>query len=54
VHDGFVSVGAVRAYRIEPEFFPLGHNMLLEPGWGDVAKRIHEWLEARDLALRAG
>jgi len=58
VHDGFVSVGAVRAtaraYRTEPEFFPMGHNMMLEPGWADVAKRIHEWLEARDLAGRAG
>jgi pimeloyl-ACP methyl ester carboxylesterase len=58
VHDGFVSVGAVRAtaraYRTQPEFFPMGHNMRLEPGWADVAKRIHEWLEARDLAGRAG
>jgi pimeloyl-ACP methyl ester carboxylesterase len=58
VHDGFVSVGAVRAtaraYRTEPEFFPMGHNMMLEPGWADVAKRIHTWLEARDLAGQAG
>ncbi|OBI15485.1 alpha/beta hydrolase [Mycobacterium sp. E2327] len=58
VHDGFVSVGAVRAtaraYRTEPEFFPMGHNMMLEPGWPDVAKRIHAWLDARDLAGHAG
>ncbi|OBA75850.1 alpha/beta hydrolase [Mycobacterium sp. 1554424.7] len=58
VHDGFVSVGAVRAtaraYRTEPEFFPMGHNMMLEPGWTDVAKRIHSWLEARHLAGHAG
>jgi pimeloyl-ACP methyl ester carboxylesterase len=57
VHDGFVSVGAVRAtaraYRTEPEFFSMGHNMMLEPGWADVAERIHAWLEARDLAGRA-
>jgi pimeloyl-ACP methyl ester carboxylesterase len=50
-HDGFVSVRAVRAtaraYRTEPEFFTMGHNMMLEPGWADVAKRIHSWLETR-------
>jgi len=57
VHDGFVSVGDVRAtaraYRTEPEFFDMGHNMMLEPGWPDVAKRIHAWLETRDLASQA-
>jgi pimeloyl-ACP methyl ester carboxylesterase len=53
-HDGFVSVRNVRAtaraYRTEPEFFPMGHNMMLEPGWADVAGRIRGWLEARDSA----
>ncbi|OBG22061.1 alpha/beta hydrolase [Mycobacterium sp. 852002-51057_SCH5723018] len=57
VHDGFVSVGAVRAtaraYRTRPEFFSMGHNMMLEPGWADVARRIDEWLSARDLASHA-
>ena len=52
-HDGFVSPGEVRAtahaYGTEPEFFPMGHNMMLEPGWADVAARIHEWLQSRDL-----
>jgi hypothetical protein len=38
-----------RAYRTQPEFFPMGHNMMLEPGWADVAGRIRGWLEARDL-----
>ncbi len=57
-HDGFVSVGDVRAtaraYRTEPEFFSgMGHNMMLEPGWADVAERIHAWLETRDLAGHA-
>jgi pimeloyl-ACP methyl ester carboxylesterase len=56
-YDGFVSVGDVRAtaraYRTEPEFFSMGHNMMLEPGWADVAKRIHAWLETRDLASQA-
>jgi pimeloyl-ACP methyl ester carboxylesterase len=51
--DGFVSNADVRAtarsYRTEPEFFPGGHNMMLEPGWADVARRIHAWLQTRDL-----
>lgn len=51
VHDGFVSMRAVRAtaraYRTEPEFFDMGHNMMLEPGWPDVAARIRSWLETR-------
>jgi pimeloyl-ACP methyl ester carboxylesterase len=53
-YDGFVSARAVRAtaraYKTEPEFFSMGHNMMLEPGWADVAGRIHEWLKTRDLA----
>lgn len=53
VHDGFVSTRAVRAtahaYRTEPEFFAMGHNMMLEPGWAGVAERIHAWLQARGL-----
>jgi pimeloyl-ACP methyl ester carboxylesterase len=53
VHDGFVSVRAVRAtaraYRTEPEFFTMGHNMMLEPGWPAVAARIDGWLETRGL-----
>lgn len=57
LHDGFVSVGEVRAtaraYRTEPEFFSMGHNMMLEPGWADVAARIDAWLSARDLASQA-
>lgn len=56
-HDGFVSVADVhataRAYGTEPEFFPMGHNMMLEPGWADVAGRIHEWLQTRDLMSQA-
>ena len=53
-HDGFVSVSDVhataRAYRTKPEFFSgMGHNMMLERAWADVAQRIHTWLEARDL-----
>jgi pimeloyl-ACP methyl ester carboxylesterase len=53
-HDGFVSMGEVRAtaraYNTEPEFFAMGHNMMLEPGWADVAERIRTWLDTRDLA----
>ena len=55
-HDGFVSISDVhataRAYRTEPEFFSMGHNMMLEPAWADVAQRIHTWLETRDLVNR--
>jgi pimeloyl-ACP methyl ester carboxylesterase len=57
VHGGFVSVGAVRAtaraYRTDPEFFFMRHNMMLEPGWADVAARIHAWLKTRDVADQA-
>jgi pimeloyl-ACP methyl ester carboxylesterase len=53
-YDGFVSVDEVRAtaraYATEPEFFSMGHNMMLEPGWADVAERINVWLQTRDLA----
>ncbi|MGA8126565.1 MAG: alpha/beta hydrolase, partial [Mycobacterium sp.] len=27
----------------------MGHNMMLEPGWADVAERVHTWLQTRDL-----
>lgn len=33
-----------RAFRTEPVFFPgMGHTMMLEPGWEDVARRIDGW-----------
>jgi pimeloyl-ACP methyl ester carboxylesterase len=36
------------AYRTEADFFPkMAHDMMLEPGWADVAERIHAWLETR-------
>jgi pimeloyl-ACP methyl ester carboxylesterase len=50
-HDGFWSVGEVRrtaqAYRTEAEIFPgMGHNMMLDQGWEEVADRIDAWLRA--------
>jgi hypothetical protein len=30
----------------------MGHNIMLEPGWVDVAERIHTWLCARGLWRR--
>ncbi|ORW93913.1 alpha/beta hydrolase [Mycobacterium sp. IEC1808] len=37
-----------RAYHTEAEFIPgMAHDMMLEPGWADVAERIHAWLETR-------
>ena len=39
-----------RAYGTEAEFFPaMGHNMMLEPGWTDVAERIDGWLGTHGL-----
>jgi pimeloyl-ACP methyl ester carboxylesterase len=38
------------AYGAEAEFFPsMGHNMMLEPGWQAVARRIDGWLTTRGL-----
>lgn len=39
-----------RAYHTVPEFFPdMGHDMMLEAGWADVAGRIYVWLETFSL-----
>ena len=39
-----------RAYRTEAEIFPhMGHDMMLEPGWTDVAERIDTWLGTHGL-----
>jgi pimeloyl-ACP methyl ester carboxylesterase len=43
VHD------TARAFGTDAQFFPMGHNMMLEPGWTDVAQRIADWLAARRL-----
>jgi alpha-beta hydrolase superfamily lysophospholipase len=43
-------IATARAYCTEAEFFPgMGHNMMLEPGWADVAMRIHTWLGTHGL-----
>jgi alpha-beta hydrolase superfamily lysophospholipase len=37
-----------RAYRTHATLFPrMGHNMMVEPGWRDVADHICAWLNAR-------
>jgi pimeloyl-ACP methyl ester carboxylesterase len=39
-----------RAYRTQAEIFPnMGHDMMLEPGWAEVAQRIHTWFCVRGL-----
>lgn len=39
-----------RAYGTEPVFFAdMGHSMMLEPGWREVAARIDDWLCGRGL-----
>jgi pimeloyl-ACP methyl ester carboxylesterase len=52
--DGTISNDEVRAtaraYGTQAELFPrMGHNMMLEPGWTDVADRIHTWLSSQGL-----
>jgi pimeloyl-ACP methyl ester carboxylesterase len=38
------------AYRTEAEIVPdMGHDMMLEPGWSDVAERMNGWLRNRGL-----
>jgi len=54
LEDGAVTPAEVRAtaraYRTEPVFFPgMGHNLMLEPEWATVARRIDDWLAAREL-----
>ena len=52
-NDRLVTNGDVRAtaraYRVRPEFFPGGHNMMLEPGWPVVAERVHRWLNSQGI-----
>ena len=52
--DGAVTRDEVRAtaaaYGTDAHFFPaMGHNMMLEAGWRDVAGRIDTWLRDRGL-----
>ena len=49
IGDTDVSATA-RTYQTEAEFFPnMGHNMMLEPDWRDVADHICEWLATKNL-----
>jgi pimeloyl-ACP methyl ester carboxylesterase len=52
--DGCFTVKEVhataRAYGAEAEVFPgMGHNMMLGPGWRDVAQRILSWLTGQGM-----
>lgn len=52
--DGMVNRREVRAtarvYGTLAEFFPaMGHDMMLEPGWLNVAVRIDDWLRAQNI-----
>lgn len=49
--DGFFTVAEVRrtaaAYRTEAEIYPgMGHNLMLDLGWPQVADRIDTWARA--------
>jgi pimeloyl-ACP methyl ester carboxylesterase len=51
--DWLIGAKQVRAtaavYGTAVEFHPMGHNVMLEPGWAAVAARIDGWLGARGL-----
>jgi pimeloyl-ACP methyl ester carboxylesterase len=53
LNDHTFSVGEVkataRAYNTEPHFFPLAHDMMLEPGWEQVAETMMAWLAERGI-----
>jgi alpha-beta hydrolase superfamily lysophospholipase len=36
-----------RAYGTQAEIFPMAHDMMLEPGWEQVAARIARWVDER-------
>jgi alpha-beta hydrolase superfamily lysophospholipase len=39
-----------RAFGVRAEYFPnMGHHMMLEPNWREVAERIHQWLVGNGL-----
>ncbi|HSJ56931.1 MAG TPA: alpha/beta fold hydrolase, partial [Anaerolineae bacterium] len=38
-----------RVYGTRAEFLDMGHDMMLEPGWRQVADRILAWLDDRNL-----
>jgi pimeloyl-ACP methyl ester carboxylesterase len=47
--DGDVAAAASR-YRVDAQLFPdMGHDMMLERGWVDVAQRIKDWLRGHRL-----
>ncbi len=53
-HDTLIPASQVemtaRHYGVEAEIFPgVGHGLMLELGWKQVAERIHGWLEAEGL-----
>ncbi|MBX3680460.1 MAG: alpha/beta hydrolase, partial [Rhodocyclaceae bacterium] len=50
-HDNLIPPDQVemtaRTYELEAEIFPgMGHGMMLEAGWKDVASRICKWLKS--------
>jgi pimeloyl-ACP methyl ester carboxylesterase len=50
-HDGFFTLAEVRrtaaAYRTQAEIYPgMGHDLMLDQGWPQVADRIDAWVRA--------
>lgn len=52
-HDTIFSKSEVeataRAYRTQPHFFPMAHDMMLEAGWEQVAEKMVGWLEEKKI-----
>lgn len=38
-----------QAYHTQPHFFPMAHDMMLEPGWEQVAETMVAWLEEQEI-----
>jgi hypothetical protein len=58
-HDGFFTVGETRrlaaAYRIQAEIYSgMGHNLMVDQGWPQVADRIDTWIRALPTPDRPG
>lgn len=53
-HDALIPVSQVRmtamTYGVEAGIFPgMGHGLMLEPGWQEVAQRLLDWLNEQEL-----
>ncbi len=57
--DGFFTIDEIRrtasAYGTEAEIYRgMGHNMMLDPGWQEVADRVDAWVQETDQTRSEG